>query len=209
MDLYKHGNYEEYKAAQIKKNVNKIDKVWAEQAEIDALSTYIKNSVPEVKFGICHGVRNGWEVNRFARNLKAKVIGTEISHTASQFDNVIEWDFHNIKEEWLNAADFVYSNSLDHSYDPEMCIQKWLSCLNGRGICIVQWTHAQSEFPENRMKRKDQADAADCFRASSSEYESMFKKYAQVQTMTSEELIGQVLDKFHHNARWFILKCGG
>jgi hypothetical protein len=43
-----------------------------------------------------------------------------------------------VKPEWLNSVDFIYSNSLDHSYDPKKCLDAWMSCLTESGICILE-----------------------------------------------------------------------
>ena len=34
---------------------------------------------------------------------------------------------------------FIYSNSLDHSYDPEKALDSWMSCLNEKGLCFIEW----------------------------------------------------------------------
>ena len=121
--LYKHKNYNEYIEAQIIKNRNKIGKVWVKDFELDLISNHIKNNISNAKFGICHGVRNGWEVAYLNKLLKFNVLGTDISPTAKQFKNVIQWDYHNVKEEWINNVDFIYTNSLDHSYNPLLCLK--------------------------------------------------------------------------------------
>jgi hypothetical protein len=72
--------------------------------------------------------------------LNAEVLGTEISASATQFPNTIEWDFHDVKPEWVGSVDFVYSNALDHSYNPEMCLTQWMSCLKPGGYCILHWS---------------------------------------------------------------------
>ena len=36
------------------------------------------------------------------------MIDTEISETAEQFPNTIQWDFHKVKPEWLSSVDFIY-----------------------------------------------------------------------------------------------------
>ena len=51
-------------------------------------------------------------------NINVNVLGTEISSTATNYPNTIEWDFHDVKEEWVSNVDIVYSNSIDHSYKP-------------------------------------------------------------------------------------------
>jgi hypothetical protein len=68
---------------------------------------------------------------------RSTTIGTEISDSAEQFPNTIQWDFHEVKPEWIGAVDFIYSNSFDHTYDPEKCLNAWMSCLKPGGVCIL------------------------------------------------------------------------
>ena len=67
------------------------------------------------------------------------VLGTEIAPTATQFPDTIQWDFHESKPEWVGAVDFIYTNSLDHAYDPEKAVTNWMRCLTPTGLCFVEW----------------------------------------------------------------------
>jgi len=147
MEIYKFKNYEEYKNIQIRGYNAKVNThSWVDTNSIGGLVDYIFNYNPKVSFGLCHGTRKGMEQQAFIDyfkvvNKKVKVIGTEIAQDASKkFSNTIEWDFHNVKEEWINNVDFIYSNSFDHSYDPKKCLDAWMSCLNNNGLCIIEWT---------------------------------------------------------------------
>lgn len=133
-------NYEEYKNIQISANKRKINAVWVKEEHIEFLSNYIKKLNLNPKFGICHGTRRGKEQEWFRKYLDCEVIGTEISDTAKDFPNTIQWDFHEIKPEWINNIDFIYSNSFDHSYEPEKCLDNWMTCINPKGICIIEHT---------------------------------------------------------------------
>lgn len=168
MELYKHDNYEDYVKAQIEKNVRKIKLVWIKPKEVSAIVDHIKKNISEPKFGICHGVRNAWEVKKFREFLGVEVLGTEISHTAEQFENTIQWDFHDVKPEWVSAVDFIYSNSFDHSHSPEMCLDTWMSCLKNNGICYIHWNIENS--------RPGAIDSADCFNATEEDYRKLFSK---------------------------------
>jgi len=180
MKLYKHKDYNEYYKAQLAKNVNKLKTVYIKEKEIILLSKHIKENIPDLKFGICHGVRNGWEVQRLRKLLNIEIIGTEISPTANKFKNVIQWDFHKVKDGWINNVDFIYSNSFDHSYDPELCLDNWMSCVKRNGVCYIHW-HGEVE----------NVDSADCFAATKIEIRDFFnKKYAVI-----DEFVG------NHNAR--------
>lgn len=147
MELYKFKNYQEYKDIQIQGYNAKVNShSWVDTNSVGGLVNYIFNYNPDVSFGLCHGTRRGVEQQAFIDyfkvvNKEVKVIGTEIAKDAhKRFPNTIEWDFHNVKDEWINNTDFIYSNSFDHSYDPEKCLDAWMSCLNDKGICIIEWT---------------------------------------------------------------------
>lgn len=131
-------DYEQYKRIQIQANKKKIQSVWVQEGNIAFLANYLNQRIASPRFGICHGTRRGLEQQWFRKYLDCEVIGTEISDTATDFPHTIQWDFHETRPEWLGAADFIYSNSLDHSYDPAKCLNAWVSCLRPDGILIVE-----------------------------------------------------------------------
>jgi hypothetical protein len=131
-------DYEKYSKLQKEGNKRKINNVWVVEENISFLSDYIRNHVQTPKFGICHGTRRGNEQAWFRKHLGCEVIGTEISDTAQMFPYTIQWDFHEVKPEWIDSVDFIYSNSFDHSYDPEKCLNAWVSCLRKGGLCIIE-----------------------------------------------------------------------
>jgi len=142
MILYKYLNkdgsfdYERYRRVQIEGNHRKLENVWVAEENIAFLAEYLRPKNP--RFGICHGTRRGKEQEWFRKYLHCEVIGTEISDTALQFPHTIQWDFHDVKPEWLGAVDFIYSNSFDHSYDPAKCLTAWMSCIRPGGVCIIE-----------------------------------------------------------------------
>lgn len=138
--LHKYNNYDEYVNIQTKGNYDKIDNIWVNDTTIEKISEYMKFKT-NIYSILCHGTRNGKELQYFQKYLKPiNIIGTEISTSAIKFNNTIQWDFHNTKPEWISFFDIIYSNSLDHSYKPIDCIQHWLSCLNDNGYLFIEWT---------------------------------------------------------------------
>lgn len=131
-------DYEKYRQVQIEGNKIKLDYVWVREDNIKFLSNYLRKTIGQPAFGICHGTRRGKEQEWFRKYLDCEVIGTEISDTAESFPHTIHWDFHEAKPEWLESVDFIYSNALDHSYDPEKCLNVWMSCLKKGGVCIIE-----------------------------------------------------------------------
>jgi hypothetical protein len=139
-------DYSRYLDIQQRGNKQKINNVWVIEENIAFLARYIQSRVPAPRFGICHGTRRGKEQEWFRSYLGCEVIGTEISGTAHEFPHTIQWDFHDVRPEWVASVDFIYSNSFDHSYDPEKCLNAWMSCLRPGGIAIIE--HSSLHEPE-------------------------------------------------------------
>ena len=149
MKLWKYKNYEEYVKVQTEGNVNKLKNVWADQQVFDLIAKY----KPDAKDIICHGTRNGAELDMFKKAIPSlyHIVGTEISHTAKQFPNTIQHDFHKQIPSYVNKFDIVYSNSIDHSYDPFKALKTWTDQVNQTGLlCIELATGA-----ENKMRELD------------------------------------------------------
>lgn len=185
MRLLKFTDYDAYVKAQTATNKEKLHKVWAQEQEIAQIAACIKLRIPTPELGLCHGVRNGWEVQRFRELLGINIVGTEISETAVHYPGVIQWDFHEVKEEWIQNVDFIYSNALDHSYDPSFCLDQWMKCLKPTGRCFIQWTvfHGEGEV-----------DGADCFGASFEEYKALISvRYEIEDTLHCQIMLQQPL----------------
>jgi SAM-dependent methyltransferase len=140
-----------YRSVQIKGNKRKLDRVFADQQTIDFISDYLVKSGHTPTRGLCHGTRRGLEQKWFADRLGADVIGTEISDTATQFPNTVQWDFHDRNEEWVGAFDFVYTNSHDHAYDPERAFGVWVEQLNPGGRLLIEHTSAHPAKHANAL----------------------------------------------------------
>lgn len=141
-------DYARYRRAQIAGNKAKINVQWAQEHNIAFLSGYIMGTLGRPAFGLCHGTRGGAEQAWFTKHLNCPVLGTEISDTASDFAETIQWDFHEVKPEWLRSVDFIYSNSWDHSYDPVKLFTAWMSCLKPNGLCFLEHTPSHTYADE-------------------------------------------------------------
>ena len=82
---------------------------------------------------------------------KFHVIGTDISDTAENYKDSVTHDFHEEKKEWLNNFDFVYSNSLDQSFDPRKALQAWLNQLKKDGFIIIEHTDQHGVIASGKM----------------------------------------------------------
>lgn len=172
MKLLQFDTYESYVEAQTATNKQKLNNVWVSERELRQIADYYKTRVRRPTFGICHGVRNGYEVQKLRELLGFNIIGTEISETADLFENVIQWDFHDSKEEWIGNVDFLYSNSWDHSCDPERMFATWLRCLSPQGRCFLQWSPNHAE---------QGVGGADCFGVSLDELKQIIEAHGRIE----------------------------
>ncbi|NNE53553.1 MAG: hypothetical protein HKN30_14265 [Sulfitobacter sp.] len=141
-------DYELYREIQTLGNKYKLDWQWVPEDHIRLLSGHLLALGLNPKFGLCHGTRQGFEQSWFRDLLpgQPEVIGTEISDTAKFFPHTIQWDFHEVKPEWVGVTDFIYSNSWDHSYDPVKALTAWISCLAPGGAMLLD--HARDFMPD-------------------------------------------------------------
>ena len=146
--LHKYSSYEEYVRTQVYFNKVKLNNIWADEATLTRVKNILLVEFEGCKkiVGICHGSRNGYEQN-FLRSLHSKleVIGTDISETAKNYNNSFQWDFHGTNDDWTGNMDFIYTNSLDQSWQPNIAVQTWLSQLKKNGLLIIE--HTESHGP--------------------------------------------------------------
>jgi hypothetical protein len=143
-DVYLHtyDSYDQYKASQVFHNKRKLDNVWADAATLDLVAARARQVCLEGPVrGLCHGARNGFEQRYFNQAHPGfTVIGTDISETAAQFPDSVVWDFHDPNPDWVQAFDFVYSNSLDQGWQPRAALRTWLNQTRDGGLVVVEHT---------------------------------------------------------------------
>lgn len=148
--LHKYKSYQDYKNTQILHNIRKLNNIWADKKTLNRVAklvTYHTQSPKTLKLGICHGTRNGFEQNYLnSLNKKIYAIGTDISASCKKFKNSIQWDFHKQKKSWVKRFDFIYTNSLDQSWNPKKAISTWLNQIKDTGQIIIE--HTNSHGPE-------------------------------------------------------------
>lgn len=151
--IHRYKNYQEYKQTQIYFNKQKIDKVWADKDTLKTISDFLKQNIESNAIkGLCHGSRNGFEQNFFNKEISgAKVIGTDISETAKDFKDSFIHDFHEEKKDWINNFDFVYSNSLDQSYDPKKALKTWLNQIKKERFIIIEHSDQHGVVASGKM----------------------------------------------------------
>ena len=151
--LHQYPDYDTYRDVQVAGNKAKLKMQYVKESHVRILSDYLAEALGEIAFGICHGTRRGAEQAWFRRHLPGSpnVIGTEISDTATDFPDTVQWDFHDANADWSGRADFVYSNSWDHAFDPERAFAAWLDALRPGGLMLLDYTRGQAPDAANAL----------------------------------------------------------
>tara|TARA_R110002153_G_scaffold69173_1_gene183193 strand:- start:11497 stop:12087 length:591 start_codon:yes stop_codon:yes gene_type:complete len=151
MEIYKYKDYDEYKKIQVETNKSKLARGWSyfnqpgprKDIITEMATKYFGDS--DDKDVMCHGTRGGHE-QQFFKSLypNGNTIGTEISDTATRFPMTVEWDFTKQNSEWVNGFDIVYSNSFDHTIEPQETLRVWHEQLKEGGLMFNEWSERQA-----------------------------------------------------------------
>lgn len=176
MKQYEHLGYDEYREAQVEKNKKKFNRHFVKAEVIKWIARHAKSKIKEVDGILCHGVRNGREMDLFAKYFDCDIVGTDISETIWEVPRGVCWDFHDVNPIWNESYNVVYSNSFDHSYDPDKALSAWTDAMTtDRSALYLEWTdkgHGVNEVND--------LDAADCLQATLGEYVDLMKKYFRI-----------------------------
>lgn len=136
MKVFKYENYAHYKKSQIDANVKKLHCVWAGKECIKCIQAYVETADKI----LCHGVRNGKELEFFDEVYNpSHIVGTDISPTVNEIEKyeVYQTDFHDpIK--YTDYFDIVYTNSFDHSYAPRVALKTFNDQLKIGGHLVIE-----------------------------------------------------------------------
>ena len=136
--LVKYDTTEEYFRVQVRANQRKFKRISTTQEEVVCVADWLlRHNRGKDSFGICHGARNGWEVNEFAMATCHEVYGTDIAPVDST--NMVQWDFHHPRIEWHGNVDWIYSNALDHAWCPRVALFTWFESLASDGVLFLPW----------------------------------------------------------------------
>lgn len=200
MKLFDYKSYDDYVAAQVEGNQRKLRNSYVDPNSLDRLVGVLveKYNLSPAKV-LCHGTRRGLEMEYFidsfkSRGIDIEITGTEISPTATNYPNTIQWDFHNVKDEWVNAIDLIYSNSFDHSYKPTECLDIWMSCVSDIGKCVLEYSYEC----DTKYGRTDP------FGATLDEYKEFISKKYNIDEIISSEGLAD-LGLTHKGLRYYII----
>lgn len=109
----------------------------------------------------CMGCRTGTEVFEFKeRYPEAQVYGVDItdrietirSHLAVK---ITLQDFNNLPLAWADKFDLIYSNSLDHAYEPKDTLKEWHRVASHEGYLLLEFSTTPANGIEHSFKVKD------------------------------------------------------
>jgi len=74
---------------------------------------------------------------------RSSVVGVEINPQAKRKDILIA-SFDDLPQEWTGRFGVLFSNSFDHSMDPERTVKEWIRVVRPGGVLIILWGDAES-----------------------------------------------------------------
>lgn len=155
--LHDFASYEEYRDIQVEHNKRKIERVWADEETLSIIADRVNEEFDDLPkgsiFGLCHGARNGFEQKVLQQKIKKsdRILGTDISETATDFENSVHWDFHDENPDWLGKCHVIYTNSLDQSWKPSDAVRTWVDQLVEGGMLFIEHTKAHSASGASEM----------------------------------------------------------
>ena len=150
MKIYTYKDDEHYRKEQEKANKKKLDKIWVQESTIEKIYFDFGKNCKAI---LCHGTRNAAEQKYFQKYYpNADIIGTEISKTAQEFNNTVQWDFRQDNKSWHKKFDILYSNSFDHTNMPRETLVIWRNQIKPNGIMYIEYCFSESN---NKSRKSD------------------------------------------------------
>jgi SAM-dependent methyltransferase len=150
-------DYKEYLKQQIVRAESKWGRKWGYD---EIFKQQLNLSIDDIEEFInptsicCMGVRTGTECFEFKeRYPKAEVYGVDITENINTIRTHLDvkiflQDFNNLPESWGDKFDLVFSNSLDHSYNPADTIKEWHRVTQNGGHLFLEF----STTPANKIE---------------------------------------------------------
>ena len=131
---------ERYAAVQRAASAAKYDMVWAKKDSCREIVSVIDDLQYSYESLLCHGVRNGAELDYFREFGVSQVLGTDLFVPATEITrkDIVEHDFGEVNPAWLGKFDCVYSNSFDHARNPVETIKMWTNQVKPTGCVLLE-----------------------------------------------------------------------
>lgn len=165
MDQFK--SYDDYLSAQLVRSKSKWGRKphfnWLFKQDLHDRWAIVKRSMGNPEMICCMGIRDGTEVREFEGYYpKAKVYGVDINENIKSIKGdkslFFQYDFNKLPEDWESMFDLVYSNSIDHSYNPQETLREWARVLKPGGYLFIEFiiggeTRIEHNFTEEIVKQ--------------------------------------------------------
>jgi len=161
MKRYPITNYDQY----LKNQVKRSDDKWGIRRfgqffyeEIKPGLKYLK----DIKRICCMGIRDGAEYlffKEFEEFKDATISGVDINPRVIDVgSNCFCQDFNKLPIDWTDEFDFVYSNSIDHSFNIRKTLREWNRITKPKGYLMIRFSFHDVNKSDIYGFRKDDID---------------------------------------------------
>ena len=154
----KYKEYDKYKSKQIERAESKWGRHEPYESQFKAhlrdMWKQVSPTVGKPDTICCMGVRSGTELFEFRDYCPdAEIWGTDITENIKTIKNdddkihIVLQDFNNLPDNWENKFDLVFSNSLDHAFDPKETLKEWTRVTKPGGFIMLELsTHLETNI---------------------------------------------------------------
>lgn len=146
----------------LKDQITRAESKWGRKHDYDEIfKQQLRLTIKEVEEFIgypqkicCMGCRTGTEVFEFKEKFpRSEVHGIDITENINSIrthlDVSIELqDFNNLPVDWTDRFDLVFSNSIDHAFDPAKTFKEWKRVTKPDGHLLIEF----STTPPNNIE---------------------------------------------------------
>lgn len=153
----------------LKKQITRAESKWGRKHDYDEIfKQQLRLTIKDVEEYIgypekicCMGCRAGTEVFEFKEKFpRSEVCGVDITKNIESIRTHLDvhfelQDFNKLPKDWENMFDLVFSNSIDHAYDPIATFKEWLRVTKPGGYLLIEFSTTASNDIEHSFGTTD------------------------------------------------------
>lgn len=156
-------------AKYLKDQIHRAESKWGRKPDYDEIfKQQLRLTIKDVEEYIgepvsicCMGCRQGTEVFEFKEAFpKATVYGVDITENIHSIRthldvNIELHDFNKLPQDWENKFDLIFSNSIDHAFNPTKTFKEWMRVTKPGGHLLIEFSTTEPNNIEHSFTISD------------------------------------------------------